>query len=503
MLIWPGLEKEDMDVSSNETTEGGFGSTQMQALSHESLAHMMLGVIIAVLVVTTVFVGLRIYVRARVIKKWGADDTMVTLSFATVVFHGIMLCLGTRFGLGKHVWMTQAQTIEKAQKLAMFIMMIYSIAFVTIKIAFLLQYRRSFPLLMVEMLCNAGIAFLVLFGVSLMVSAGITYSLVLKREMTDSPVSVLGWWLANASIHLLTNIFIFVLPIPLLGRLRLRRGEKLALVISFTLGLLTCAVSVMRIAYLPGSFDMVYMTYDGISIILWSVVELSCAVICCCIPTLRPLVERRQRGLTDDYDDATIFGGGMFREDMTFGEGPQRVLPGMNGVNNERISSSISCASETGMRKPGPTFFWLRTRKQSDHSSINGLDDIEPVPMPLHAGPMMAAAAAAMPVVEVHGVRRESEHGIIVVESERVEGGVERERGIPRRASVRSSLRSDSSLGVALRRDLSVRRHMSIALTERDSDDDVYYFGVNEEDVDLECPTPLSPPPKCRKSTSS
>ncbi|KAL0783255.1 hypothetical protein CaCOL14_001161 [Colletotrichum acutatum] len=490
-----------MDVSSNETTEGGFGSTQMQALSHESLANMMLGVIIAVLVVTTVFVGLRIYVRSRVIKKWGADDTMVTLSFATVAFHGIMLCLGTRFGLGKHVWMTQAQTIEKAQKLAMFIVMIYNIAFVTIKIAFLLQYRRSFPLLMVEMLCNAGIAFLVLFGVSLMVSAGITYSLVLKREMTDSPVSVLGWWLANASMHLLTNIFIFVLPLPLLGRLRLRRGEKLALVISFALGLLICAVSIIRIAYLPGSFDMVDMTYDGISIILWSVVELSCAVICCCIPTLRPLVERRQRGLADDYDDATIFGGGMFREDMTFGEGSQRVRPDMRGANNERISSSISCASETGMRKPGPTFFWLRTRKQSDHSSINGLDDI--APMPTHAGPMMAAAAAAMPVVEVHGVRRESEYGIIVVESERVEGGVEREREIPRRASVRSSLRSDSSLGVALRRDLSVRRHMSIALTERDSDDDVYYFGVNEEDVDLECPTPLSPPPKCRKSTSS
>lgn len=128
--------------------------------------------------------------------------------------------------------------VHATKQLAMFIVMIYNIAFVTIKIAFLLQYRRSFPLLMVEMLCNAGIAFLVLFGVSLMVSAGITYSLVLKREMTDSPVSVLGWWLANASIHLLTNIVIFVLPLPLLGRLRLRGGEKLALVVCFALGLL-------------------------------------------------------------------------------------------------------------------------------------------------------------------------------------------------------------------------------------------------------------------------
>ncbi|KXH47294.1 hypothetical protein CSAL01_03269 [Colletotrichum salicis] len=460
-----------MDVSSNETTGEGFGSTQMQALSHESLANMMLGVIIAVLIVTTVFVGLRIYVRAWVIKQWGADDTMFTLSFVT---------------------------------LAMFIIMIYNIAFVTIKVAFLLQYRRSFPLPMVEMLCNGGIAFLVLFGVSLMISAGVTYSIILKRDVADSSVSVLGWWLANAAIHLLTNIFIFVLPLPLLGRLRLQRGQKLALAIGFALGLLTCAVSVIRIAHLPGSFDMVDMTYDGISIILWSVVELSCAVICCCIPTLRPLVERRQ-DLSDDYDDATIFGGGgVFREDIGCGEGPQRVRPGGIGLNNERISSSISCASETGMRKPGPTFFWLRSRKQSDHSSINGLDDIEPMPP---AMPMMAATAAAIPVVEVNGIRRESEHGIIVVESERVESGridgVNRERGIPRRASVRSSLRSDNSLGVALRKDLSARRQMSIAMTERDSDDDMYYFGVNEEEVDLECPTPLSPPPKCRKSTSS
>ncbi|OHE93413.1 hypothetical protein CORC01_11278 [Colletotrichum orchidophilum] len=486
-----------MNVSVNETA-GDDPTSQMQALSHESLANMMLGVIIAVLVVMTVFVGLRIYVRARLVKKWGADDTMLTLSFVTVAFHGIMLCMGTRFGLGKHVWMTQVQTIIKAQKLAMFITMIYNIAFVTIKIAFLLQYRRSFSLPVVETLCNAGIGFLVLFGVSLLISAGVTYSLIFKGTVADSPVSVLGWWIANAAIHLLTNIFIFVLPLPLLGRLRLGRGQKLALAISFALGLLTCAVSVIRIACLPRFFAMVDMTYDGISIILWSVVELSCAVICCCIPTLRPLVERQQH--SDDYDGGGMFGGGIFRQDMSFSDGPQRVRPDIGTGNDERISSSISCASETGMRKPGPSFSWLRTRKQSDHSSINALDEIEPVPP---ATPMITATAAvAMPVVEVNGVRRESEHGVIVVESGRVEGG-ERERGTPRRASVRSSLRSDSSLGVSLRRDLSIRRHMSIALTERDSDDDVYYFGVNEEAVDLECPTPLSPPPKCRKSTSS
>ncbi|KAK6225597.1 hypothetical protein QIS74_01644 [Colletotrichum tabaci] len=465
--------------------------------SHENLANLIIGVTSALLAVTTIFVALRIYVRAFFIKKWRADDTMLVCSFFAVVFHDTMVCLGTRFGLGKHVWMTPIKTIIKGQKLAMSVIMLYNIAFISIKITFLLQYRRVFPLPKVELLCNIGIAFLVVFGLSTLISAGVTYGIIFRNNYWNSPINILGWWLANASLHLVTDILIFILPLPLLGMLKLHKPQKLALFASFSLGFLTCAISIIRIITLPGSLDTVDQTYESTPTTLWTIAELSSAVICCCIPTLRPLVQRSR-----------YLPGGSASGGSDFSNTP-RSRPALPQPN-DRISSSISCASDTAMRKHRPSFTWKRSRQRSEQSTIAGVDDIEPMPgtpmlpvtpmLPatpmLPVTPMMPAmpVMAAMPTVEVNGVRRESGGTVESV-------GPQQQR----RNSVRSSVYSDRSLALGdggLRRDLSLRRHMSMALTERDSDDDVYYFGVTEEQVDLECPTPLSPPPKSRKSTS-
>lgn len=116
--------------------------------------------------------------------------------------------------------------------------MIYQIAYVTVKIAFLLQYRRVFQSRRVELCCNVGICFLVVFGLSLLVAQGMTYEYVYKLGISESPVDVIGWWIANAVIHLISSVFIFILPLPLLGRLGLSTTQKVALIVSFALGLL-------------------------------------------------------------------------------------------------------------------------------------------------------------------------------------------------------------------------------------------------------------------------
>ncbi|KZL86530.1 integral membrane protein [Colletotrichum incanum] len=493
MLIWSNPEKEDMD-SFPDSIGGRIGAvgTNLPENSYESLVDLILGVTVALLVVATIFVALRVYVRAIVIKKWRVDDTLLVLSFLAVLLHDVMMCLanqvlqakGTRFGLGKHVWMTPLKTIIKGQKVAMLIIILYNVAFITIKITFLLQYRRVFPLPRIELLCNIGIAFLALFGISLLVSAGITYNLVFSNNYWNSPINILGWWLANASIHLVTDILIFILPLPLLGRLRLHKPQKLALIASFALGFFTCAISIIRIVSLPGSFDTIDQTYESAPTVIWTIAELSSALICCCIPTLRPLVQRSR-----------YLPGGSAFSGNSFSSTP-RSRPNLP-QHNDRISSSISCASDTAIRKPKPSFSWKRSRQRSEQSTIAGVDDIEPMPATSMepVAPMMPATpvVVAMPTVEVNGVRRESG------------GTIDNGGTSQRRNSIRSSAYSDVSLGAgdgSVRRDLSVRRHMSIALTERDSDDDVYYFGVREEDVDMECPTPLSPPPKFREPTS-
>lgn len=95
MLILYSPPKEDMDPSpSGNDARVGITDGVLPENSHENLADLIIGVTSALLAVTTIFVALRIYVRAFFIKKWRADDTMLVCSFFAVVFHDTMICLG-------------------------------------------------------------------------------------------------------------------------------------------------------------------------------------------------------------------------------------------------------------------------------------------------------------------------------------------------------------------------------------------------------------------------
>ncbi|KAJ0311401.1 hypothetical protein Brms1b_008382 [Colletotrichum noveboracense] len=468
MLIWNGTGPVK-DMEANSTDDASSAAPWEGTLppgSLDSRSDMILAIGIVMTVVATVFVALRVYVRAFMIRKWGADDTLLASAF-----------------------------------ISLFVIIVYQVAFVTIKIAFLFQYRRVFPYSKVELLCNIGICFLALFGIQLLVCAGVSFDLIYRYTFFDTPINVMSWWMANASIHLITNVLIFIIPIPFLGRLQMTRTQKLALIASFALGLLTCAISIIRIATIPRSYLSMDQTYNQTPTIVWSITELSVAIICCCIPTLRPLSH------PSHYSANTTGPRESFMNPFPppAGSGAPRISTANTA---DRGSSSISGESDVVVIRKPRSSFWHRSRKQSDNSTLNGdVDEIEPVPVlatvmrtptipvTLVTTDPSSPARVEMPVLEINGLRRPSE---ATVSSG---GGA----GVPRRTSMRSSIVSDGSLGGfgrGLGRNLSLRRHMSVALTERDSDDDVYYFGVSEEEVDLECPTPLSPPPKSRQSLS-
>lgn len=52
----------------------------------------------------------------------------------------------------------------------------------------------------------------------------------------------------------------------------------------------TCAISVIRITTLHASITNMDVTWGTPSALFWSIAEATCAIICVCIPTLRPLV---------------------------------------------------------------------------------------------------------------------------------------------------------------------------------------------------------------------
>ncbi|KAJ4267513.1 hypothetical protein NW762_003620 [Fusarium torreyae] len=112
-------------------------------------------------------------------------------------------------------------------------------------------------------------------------------------------------WYTNVAGNIATDLIIILLPIPAIVRLKLPRRQKWYLVGIFALGTFTVIISFIRIAFLNDSTDF---TWVQVKSTLWSMVEITSAIICACLPTLRPFVRHYFPGLDSTLNHSS---GGM------------------------------------------------------------------------------------------------------------------------------------------------------------------------------------------------
>ena len=97
-------------------------------------------------------------------------------------------------------------------------------------------------------------------------------------------------WFVNTGLHIGTDFLMYLLPLPVVIRLRVPLRQKLALYGILALGLLVCVVSVVRFWEL--TVTKVDMSYDNIAIEHLTVIEINAAIACACCMTLRPLMNK-------------------------------------------------------------------------------------------------------------------------------------------------------------------------------------------------------------------
>jgi hypothetical protein len=105
----------------------------------------------------------------------------------------------------------------------------------------------------------------------------------------DYCIPNLPQWYINAAGNIATDLVIFALPIPVLWKLQLPRGQRLSLVAVFGLGFFTCTISLIRLAFLNLNADPFY---DNVAAALWSSSEMYCGIVASCLPVLRPMLWR-------------------------------------------------------------------------------------------------------------------------------------------------------------------------------------------------------------------
>ncbi|KAH7305548.1 hypothetical protein B0I35DRAFT_471622 [Stachybotrys elegans] len=267
--------------------------------SSEDIGPTLIAYVVCLVALSVVFIALRLYIRLRIIRNFGMDDWALVLTMVIIISCVAGMVVVVRFGLGRHMDSLSRSTQGVILTMIWFISIGYHFTIMVLKSAFLLQFRRAFPLPTFQRLCDIFLGFIACWTVAGII-ASITICLPISEQWTPESLEPqrlcrarTRWWLAHGIMHVITDCIIFFMPLPLLNSLPMPRIHKIILIGVFGLGFLTCAISAARITTLHAALQSQDASWDMARTVFWTFGEVACAVLCLCIPTLRPLLIAR------------------------------------------------------------------------------------------------------------------------------------------------------------------------------------------------------------------
>lgn len=171
----------------------------------------------------------------------------------------------------------------------------YNTALLCAKASILLQYHRVFPTPSMRLTCSIVLAALATYGTWAVISGFLNCIPVAKfwdPSIRGYCLDSEALWFSNASMHILTDIAILIIPIPALKGLRLPLRQRVGIIGIFALGGFVCITSIIRLISLKKIADSTDPTYDNVGAATWSAIECNTGIICACLPTLRPLLSK-------------------------------------------------------------------------------------------------------------------------------------------------------------------------------------------------------------------
>jgi hypothetical protein len=214
----------------------------------------------------------------------------------------------------------------------------YDMTIFLTKLSILLLYRRiltyqhalyAVHILMVIVIVTTLFALCITMTACIPLKAWWDYTIPAGTASCHPP----SFWWAAVGLHMSTDVFIFALPMPIIFSLRVCRRQKLILYGLCAFGFLTTIMSGVRLIYLVQQYIVPDFTYDNAALTYWTCIEVNTAIVCSCVMTLRPLLNRifpnsflsgPGSGDKDHRSPGMDNGGGLNRAPLTIGSMPVR-----------------------------------------------------------------------------------------------------------------------------------------------------------------------------------
>ncbi|SPO05456.1 uncharacterized protein DNG_08143 [Cephalotrichum gorgonifer] len=372
------------------------------ANDYESRASTVIGVAIAFGLLTLIFTSLRLYTRIKILGIFAADDwAMCGAQFISVAV-SVLSILEAKWALGRHVWVVHPNDVMLQIQVLLGVILGYNFGINVVKMGLLLLYLRIFQSTSLKIVAKWFLGFVIVWSIVQIVLLTITCVpiFIIVPSMADKCLDTYPVWLTSSIMSTVTDVLIFLLPLPSVLKLNLKLKQKIVTVLMFSVGFFTCIVSVIRIFSLKGAVTATDPTWDNVGPGCWSIVELNSAILCCNLPTLRPLVVRYFPSLGMGSSNAT----GAYRK-----------------YGNSRDPEAY-IKSTGGGRSGGGSRFTTASRVELD---ADGTESTENLKMGATA---YSTGGGGMAVDEIELVGAHKGRGAILVTTEMVVSAEEAER---------------------------------------------------------------------------
>ncbi|KAH7067946.1 hypothetical protein FB567DRAFT_634614 [Paraphoma chrysanthemicola] len=291
-------------------------------LSSKATAHIRCNALVPAVVFTFValcVVCLRWYSRA--VSKAGGlrmEDWLVNVAMALSI--GITGAVGGELHLDNENDLNGlAQSkLSTVLKLVFCQSIFYHLSINLVKASFALQYLRLFfhvrPVVYacyILLLLILGAAAWGVFGVVFLCRPVQSY-----WDITASGkcINAEDHFFTTSIIGIVLDWAVWMLPIPVVGRLKLPHRQRVGLLFVFGLGGVVCIVTILRLVLVHHFAHRGQVTKSGTFTLIWSTVEINVAIICASLLVMKPLFARFIPALVSEQplsarEDARIWRG--------------------------------------------------------------------------------------------------------------------------------------------------------------------------------------------------
>ncbi|KAL8792392.1 MAG: hypothetical protein Q9195_005006 [Heterodermia aff. obscurata] len=247
------------------------------------------------LTIATILISIRLYTKWRVLHSLGRDDWTSIVSFLGLITYGAIFFAADHYGDGRHLWNITVRNFINYAFLINASSVVYSVTILFAKLSILLLYLRVFsPARRVRFailaVLLANVAFYII-GIFVEIFRCNPRRKIWLTWIEGKCISQIAANIAGAVWNTVSDFVILILPLNTVRALKIKKSAKIGTIAIFATGLLGCVTSLVRmILFLQRRQRVWDATWQWYSLNLWSYAEITCAIICGCLPAMPAFV---------------------------------------------------------------------------------------------------------------------------------------------------------------------------------------------------------------------